>query len=237
MMKKIAYLLVITVTITGLMLVCPSAATSKAAWEQDWEKTLAAAKQEGTIRMYSTAAPGQIGAIRKGLMAAHGINIELITGRGRALRARILSERRAGLHLADIYWGGAPSIFTDFKPVGAIDPVKPLLVLPEVVDPQVWYGGRHLYADKDERYVIALFYFPDLSLVVNTDLVKPEDIKTNSDLLNPKWKGKIVFYDPTTSGPGRVWFLMVSKALGYEFMRKFAKQEPVITRTPRQQVE
>ncbi|UCG65563.1 MAG: hypothetical protein JSW12_00445, partial [Deltaproteobacteria bacterium] len=56
-MKKIAYVLVITVTITGLMFVCPSAATSKAAWEQKWESTLAAAKKEGRVSIYTLWGP------------------------------------------------------------------------------------------------------------------------------------------------------------------------------------
>jgi len=236
-MKKIAHVLLITLAITWLMLVCAQSATAKPAWQQDWQKTLAAAKQEGAVRIYAVIGPAQQEAIKKGFMAAHGINIEFLSGRGRDLRARILTERQTGLHLADIYWDAAPSMLRELKPVGAIDPMKPLLVLPEVVDPLVWYGGRHLYADKEERCAIALCYFPNLSVVVNTNLVKPEDIKTNSDLLNPKWKGKIVLYDPTIGGPGMVWFSLVSKALGDEFMEKFAKQEPVISRDPRQMVE
>ena len=38
-------------------------------------------------------------------------------------------------------------------------------------------------------------------ILINTDLVKPADEpKSWQDLLDPKWKGKIVMFDPTISG-------------------------------------
>ncbi len=36
----------------------------------------------------------------------------------------------------------------------------------------------------------------------NTQLVKDGEIQSCNDLLNPRWKGKIIMYDPTKSGFG-----------------------------------
>ena len=37
---------------------------------------------------------------------------------------------------------------------GALDPVRPLLVLPEVADESKWFGGFDgLYADKEKQYL------------------------------------------------------------------------------------
>ncbi|MBI4331726.1 MAG: extracellular solute-binding protein [Chloroflexi bacterium] len=211
--------------------------SGKPVWQQDWEKTVAAARQEGVVSISTAAGSAQNGPLRDGFMRAYGINIEYISGKGAERVERLTRERQAGLYLVDIYFGGAGNFINDLKPGGVLDPLKPQLVLPEVLDPGVWYGGNHMYLDKDASHVIVLTYFPYADIVINTDLVKPDEIRTNKDLLNPKWKGKIVMSDPTTSGLGLTWFQMVSKVLGYDFMREFVKQEPQLTRDLRQPME
>jgi len=75
-------------------------------------------------------------------------------------------------------------------------------------------------------------------LSVNTDLVKPGEIKSYKDLLNPKWKGRIIMNDPTVGGAGSRWFAVVAdQFMGLDYMRSLASQEPVITREQRLQVE
>ncbi|MBI4331010.1 MAG: extracellular solute-binding protein [Chloroflexi bacterium] len=199
-------------------------------WKVDWDKTVAAAKQEGVVSLYSGAGPGQLEAIRKGFADAYGINIESVTGRGNEVSEKLFRERKAGLYLADVGSLGATTLVSDMKPQGVLDPLKPQLVLPEVLDFKLWYGGSHIYCDNDGAYALSWAYSPATGAVINTDTVKPGEITSNKSLLHPKWKGKIVLNDPTVSGTGQSWFQMTSRAVGYEFMREFAKQEPAITR-------
>jgi iron(III) transport system substrate-binding protein len=68
---------------------------------------------------------------------------------------------------------------------------------------------------------------------VNTNVVKPEDIpKTYDDLLNPRWKGQIAWTSDLTPGgpPGFLHNILVDRGQdrGMDYLRAFAKQEPVV---------
>lgn len=59
----------------------------------------------------------------------------------------------------------------------------------------------------------------------NTRLLKPEDApKSWADLLDPKWKGKIVKAHPGYSGTIMTGTYALSKALGWEYFEKLARQ-------------
>nr|NIO08819.1 extracellular solute-binding protein [Deltaproteobacteria bacterium] len=75
-------------------------------------------------------------------------------------------------------------------------------------------------------------------LSYNTALVKPKDVpKSMRDLLDPKWKGKMIASDPTASGPGRATFTWLYKSLGPEYIRALGKQKIVFTRDRRSQAD
>ncbi len=203
----------------------------------EWDKTVAAARQEAAVTIYTSAGPGQTSALRQGFQQAYGISAEFVAGRGAELREKLFRERSAGLYLADIYLMGASGMIVDLKPVGALDPLKPQLALPEVVDTKLWYNNAHIYQDKERQYVIGFTFFPEAPVVVNSEQVKPGDIKSWDDLLHPRFKGKIVINDPTTTGSGQKMFQMAAKSKGYGFFRELVKQEPVVIRDLRQQTE
>ena len=69
-------------------------------------------------------------------------------------------------------------------------------------------------------------------------MVKVDEIKSYRDLLQPRWKGKIIINDPTVAGIGGKWFSMVGRyIMNLDFMREIARQEPVILRDQRLQVD
>ena len=54
-----------------------------------------------------------------------------VTGRGTELTNRIMAERRAGKFIADVYSGGTNSLYNTLYKGKALDPLKPVLMLPK----------------------------------------------------------------------------------------------------------
>src|ERR1700756_376146 len=106
-------------------------------WKKEWEKTLAAAKKEGQVTVYIYRYEGLLQDFKREFP---GINVVAVTGRGNELTNRIMTERRAGKHLVDVYSGGTNSLYNTLYKGKALDPLKPLLILPEVTDTSKWYG-------------------------------------------------------------------------------------------------
>ena len=206
----------------GLVLFSPAAPTQAAQsdWKKDWEQTVAAAKKEGQVTVYIYRYEGLLQDFKRDYP---GINVVAVTGRGNDLTNRIMAERRGGKFIADIYSGGTNSLYNTLYKGKALDPLKPLLILPEVTDLSKWYGNEHRYADPEGKYIFAFIGSPsNAQLAYNTNLVNPKEFKSYADVINPKWKGKIVSLDPRDTGLGATMqFYYYSPEIGPEFMKKF----------------
>ena len=112
----------------------------------------------------------------------------------------------------DLYISGStsPRIFHRAK---MLEPVKPLLLLPDVVDPSGWYEGKHHYNDPESRYIFVFEGTPRSGdITFNTKAVNPAEIKSYWDLFAPKWKSKIVTVDPLLPGPisaAQIFFISI----------------------------
>src|SRR6266545_1229654 len=184
----------------GFLILCLAspilAGDAKPAREQEWEKTVRAAEEEGQLTVY-IAGYGAIidsGAFQR---AFPKIKVVGVTGSGTDLSARLASERRAGKYLADMYNGGGNSIYRTLYLGKMLDPIKPVLILPEVLDPSKWWEGKHKYVDREGEFVFV--YEGNVSGGAspgyNSKLLNPNDFKSYWDFLNPKLKGKIVSID------------------------------------------
>lgn len=206
-------------------------------WQVEWEKVVDAAKKEGSVVVYSTAGAETRAVLMRAFKEKYGISAEVITAKGAEVSQKLFSERRAGLYMADIYTGGSTTIVNELKPGGVLDPLEPVLILPEVTDTKLWYSGRLPWTDTG-HYIFAFMATPSPSYAINTEQVKLEEAKSYKDLLNPKWKGKMTLNDPTAAGTGLKWFGIVSSViLDIDYMRQLVKQEPFVIRDQRMQVE
>jgi iron(III) transport system substrate-binding protein len=189
-------------------------------WKTDWEQTLAAAKKEGQVNIYIYRYERLLQDFKKDYP---GINVVSVTGRGTELTARLMAERRAGKYIADVYSGGTNGNYNTLYKGKVLDPVKPALILPEVVDQSKWYGKEHRYADPEGQYIFAYLANPSgAQLAFNSNLVNPKEFKSYWDVANPKWKGKIVSLDPRDTGLGATMqFFYYNPEIGPEFMKKF----------------
>src|SRR5687767_7500460 len=188
--------------------------------QKDWEKTLAEAKKEGQVTVYIYRYDKLLQDFKKDFP---DINVVSVAGRGTELTTRLMSERRAGKYIADVYSGGTNGNYNVLYKGKALDPIKPMLLLPEVVDPSKWYGGEHRYADGEGKYIFAYLASPSGSqLAHNTGMVNAKEFKSYWDATHPKWKGKIVSLDPRDTGLGATMqFFYYNPEIGPEFIKKF----------------
>ena len=168
------------------------AAESRPTWQAEWEKTVKAAEDEGALVIYMTQAFEPV--FRETFQRKYPkIKVSMVTGRGPELSQRVMSERRAEKFAVDLYVSGNISPLTVFHRAKILEPIKPLLLLPEVVDTSAWYEGKHHYDDPENRFIFVFEGTPRSGeITFNTKIVNPSEIKSFWELLNPKWKGKIV---------------------------------------------
>jgi iron(III) transport system substrate-binding protein len=213
------------------------AAESKAGWQAEWEKTVKAAEEERAVVIYMTQAFEPV--FREAFQKKYPkIKVTTVTGRGFQLSQRVMNERRADKYLVDLYVSGNITPLTVFHRTKILEPIRPLLLFPEVIDPSGWYEGKHHYDDPENRYIFVFEGTPRSGeITYNSKLVNPSEIKSYWDLLNPKWKGKIVSVDPLVAGPinAAQIFFYKHPDLGPEFLRRLhAETDMVIVRSNEQ---
>ena len=220
-------------TIAGIVfsiLLLPGAVANVQAqsdWRTEWEKTLAAAKKEGRLVIH--AGPGQEAFFAEFDKKYPEIKAVYIPGRGGQRIQRVMTERRAGQYLADIVLGGGGPIRHVFHKQGKVlAPIKPILLLPEILDQSKWWSGRQIYLDKEGSHIVAFAGITQSYFQYNPGLVNPKDFKSYWDFLDPKWKGKIVIAQPLIPGTdGVLRFLYHNPEIGPKFLKRLLGQMDV----------
>ena len=234
-MKRLSTSLLMSLIFCSVM--TANAAESKPAWQTEWDKVVAAAKKEGEVRLWGDQEithPDIVAAFTKEYPFIKPVTV---SGRVGELMPRIIAERRAVKYLADLYSGGLGGrSFFDFLKTGVLDPIKPVLLLPEVVDGSKWLNGEHYYADSEKRFVF--MYEGSLAgvgLHYNTNLVDLKEFKSYWDLLNPKWKGRILLYERVGVGSPSVVRFYYNSQLGPDFLRRLLTETDITVSQDRRQ--
>lgn len=207
------------------------------AWEMKWEKTLAQARKEGKIVLYISGGLDTVKALIKPMKERFWVDMEYVVGKGAQVSAKVIAERNAGLHLFDVFVSGFSTLTERLDPVGALDPLDAALIFPDIKDKNTWWGGEIPFIN-DKKTGLTFVGVVNEPILFNTNLVRKEEITSYWDLLNPKWKEKIGFYDPTVSGGANTFFTIASmKLVGLDFFKELAKQKPSIIQNNRLIVE
>jgi ABC-type Fe3+ transport system substrate-binding protein len=220
-----------------LSVFCASQALAQSSdWQKTWDETLAAARKEGVVVIAGSPDPIMRTELLPKFTERYGITVNFVAGRSGQIVARTRTERAVGIYTIDAYLAGAGTSFDVLYKEKMIDPLKPLLILPEVTDGSKWKRGKPWFIDPEEQYLLRLFSNVTSLFYVNADLVKPEDMRSTQDLLNPKWRGKISTEDPTDeTGSGGNTAVAFYHQLGPDFVKKlYIDQQPVISRERRQ---
>jgi iron(III) transport system substrate-binding protein len=188
-----------------------------------------AAKAEGQVEvLLSGQVPQQLAPVMPEFEKKYGVRVNFQTGGGDQNGQRILAERRVGRFTLDVWLGGANTALVQLIPNKALAPIPELLVDPEVKDTVHWYRGRHYYVDPDQRYVFAFGAQPVQNISFNTNMVKPDEIRSYHDLLDPKWKGKMVSWNPSVEGAGPNSIGMyLNPKIGEEWFVRWAREMDV----------
>jgi iron(III) transport system substrate-binding protein len=177
---------------------------------------LDAAKNEGTVVFYTATDV----TVAEKLAATFeqeypGIKVQVERAGSERVFQRIGQEYTTGIYNADVIETSDAVHFLMFKREGWLAPAVPKEVATS------WPQEER---DPDGLYAA---YRAHLSVIAyRTDQVKPEDApKSFADLLDPKWKGKLVKAHPGYSGTIMTATHALSKALGWEYFEKLAQQD------------
>ena len=192
----------------------PALAQAPAPYEID-QALIDAAKKEGTVVWY-TATDVQVSErVGKAFEEKYpGMKVQVERAGSERVFQRISQEYGSNIHRADVIETSDAVHFVLFKRQGWLLPLVPAEV------------AKHWPAqvrDPDGQFAA---YRAHLSVIgYNTNQVKKEEApKSHADLLDRKWRNRIVKAHPGYSGTVMTGTHALSEALGWEFLEKLSQQ-------------
>jgi ABC-type Fe3+ transport system substrate-binding protein len=123
-------------------------------------------------------------------------------------------------------------VVTGMLSEGILEPIEPLMLLPEVKDPKQWWAG-HVWVDNTKRFVYSSLAYQSESLWFNSQLMKAEDARSFDDLLHERFKEQIGMLDPRTPGSGASMWSYLREIKGEEYLRRLVGQKLALSRDQR----
>jgi iron(III) transport system substrate-binding protein len=222
--------LAILVVLAAVAVACnaPSASTPTdralaSSGMSEWEQTVAAARREGKIVIIGPQGDEVREVLTKGFSEKYPeIEVELASMAGNQAAPKILTEQAAGVYVTDLVIQGPTTVLHSLRPAGAVVPVRPYLTGPDVGPTSAWRGGDYVFADEAAQHSLMFSLYVREAFMYNADQVSPAEFTSWRDLLNPKWRGRIVLRDPRISGGGQAFAMLwyQTEGLGPEFIRQ-----------------
>jgi len=176
-----------------------------------------AAKEEGTLTLYTSTAQKDIAPLVEPFEKKYGIKVKSWRSGSENVLHRTLTEAGAGRHEVDVVQSASPEMESLFRE-GVLLPVESPAqanLIPGALRPHHGWAASFLAV-----WVQAY----------NTNLLKKQDLpKTFDDLLDPKWKGKLAIEADVSE-----WYATVVSDMGEEkgiaFFDKLARQNGISAR-------
>ncbi len=165
------------------------------------------------VVLYSSNQPELLDTISQDFKAKTGITLNIVRmGTGEAMK-RIDAEKANPL--GDVFWSGDVSVLDNAK-ANFMPYVSP--------EAKTLPAG---YKEKDNKWTAANTHL--MIIMANTSLVPEAELpKSWADLLDPKWKDKIVMANPQKSGSAYAQVYGLNKILGWEGVQKLIKNVKVL---------
>ncbi len=169
--------------------------------------------QAAEVVLYSSNQPELLDAVAQDFQKKTGVKLTVVRmGTGEAMK-RIEAEKANPL--ADVFWSGDVSVLDNAKANFAPYDSPEAKTLP---------AG---YKEKDNKWTAANTHL--MIVMANTSLVPEAELpKSWKDLLDPKWKGKIVMANPQKSGSAYAQLYALNKILGWEGVQKLIENVKVL---------
>ena len=223
--------------VAAVALFLAAALPARADFKSDLAALVAEAEKEGQLVLY--ALPNQV--TREFVISAWNKAYPKIPVAASVMQppqfvVRIRTERGAGKYLWDVAFTGHPAGYILAKE-GALDPLVPEFVDPEVADPAIWGGWENALVDEAATYVFATSAYLG-SPYYNSERVPPEKIERLGlkVMLEPEYKGKTVWQDPQIPGAGKTAGFIVHKELGDAGLKALIHDQAVVFVTQHHQV-
>lgn len=180
---------------------------------------MAAAKKEGKVVWYTSTPIATAQKLAKLFEAESGIKVELFRSGGTAVLSRFMQEYDAKRIAADVLTTSDPAaanamarkgMFVAFKP-------KDFDKIPDAAkDPQGYHVAQRLNM---------------MTIFAREDKLPAADLPKNwTDLVNPKYKGKMVMSDPSFTSLQLSVVGTLSKKLGWSYYENLRKNDVMVVR-------
>lgn len=172
---------------------------------------------EQVFVIYSPHGKDQLSVFEKAFEQAHpGVDVQWLDMGSQEILDRIRSEKSNPQ--ADLWWGAPSSMFARAARENLLEPYRP---------------SWHDKVGKESRGAADFWYGTYLTpevIVYNSSALKREQVPADWDqVVDPRWKGKIILRDPVASGTMQTIFASIllrseqqqgSLEPGYEWLRK-----------------
>ena len=170
-------------------------------------RLIAGAKKEGSLQFYTTIPPEYLKPITDAFEKKYGVKVDVWRARSEAVLQRVLTEAKGGRWTVDVVESISP-------PMEALTREK---LTQEVHSPEHRNLIDGVLPAHREWAPTLVFIFVQ---AYNTNLVKKTEIpKTYTDLLDPKWKGKL-----SIEASDHEWFYSVARDMGEERGLQFFRE-------------
>jgi iron(III) transport system substrate-binding protein len=176
---------------------------------------VAAAQKEGQLAWYTSVDLPVAEKIARAFEAKYpGVACRVERAGAERVFQRIGQEYGSRIYAVDVVNSSDAAHFVVWKRDGLLAPYVP-------EDVARFYPAEH----KDPDGLFATWRASLSVIAYNTKLVKPEEApKSFADLLDPKWKGKIVKAHPGYSGTILTATYQMARDLGWSYFEQLAKQ-------------
>lgn len=182
------------------------------------------ARKEGSVTWYIAQVDTQTAETMGRTFSAQypGVSVSVIRTTGQVAYERLLQDLKNNAPQCDVFSSTDTSQYPALKKRGALAEYAPAGAATLMPAFQAVADPGYMYPSSATAHL----------LIYNSLQVKLADTpKTWTDLLDPRWKGRVATGHPAFSGCTGIWVLALKKAYGWEYFEKLAKNNPRIGRS------